>query len=168
MTSPPRLASRPKIFLLAIIGAIIGLTVIGWGQMSPEPTNSRPTRPVSLAATLTYTLTPGVAPKVATLTCGAHPLATGYLADRGLTGACIALNKLATASKKDTAPTQICTELWGGPQSLTITGTGPGTESASHWRAHLDRSNGCQIAAFEAARALMPAAAGREGQHVEL
>ena len=49
---------------------------------------------------------------------------------------------------------RICTQIYGGPQTATITGTWRGKAVT----AHLSRTNGCEIARWQALDGLLPSA----------
>lgn len=91
----------------------------------------------------------GAEPERLTLTCeptgGTHPAAAQACAD------------LAQASEPF-APLpsdQVCTEIFGGPQTATVTGTHRGEQV----RLELSRSDGCHIAQWDGLGAVLPGSA---------
>ena len=80
-------------------------------------------------------------------TRGTHPnrvKACALLAKQG--------RRLFTPVPKDT----MCTMIYGGPQRATITGTWKGAQV----KASFNRSNGCEIARWDRAKALFPVKTG--------
>ena len=80
-------------------------------------------------------------PSEATLECGTAPKATGFLADAAVP-ACAAidagaLTKVAKAQKSG----RLCSQLYGGPQTATITGTVDGKQV----KVRVDRTDGCGV-----------------------
>ena len=53
-------------------------------------------------------------------------------------------------------PNQMCTQIYGGPQTARITGTWDGKAVD----ASLKRTNGCETARWDALRPLLPAGGG--------
>lgn len=89
---------------------------------------------------------PGATPERRTLTCeptgGDHPDAEQACAD-------------LAASQDPFAPLatdQVCTQIFGGPQTATVTGTYRGEPV----RLELSRSDGCRIAQWDALGAVLP------------
>ncbi|MDQ3612305.1 MAG: SSI family serine proteinase inhibitor [Actinomycetota bacterium] len=88
----------------------------------------------------------GAEPERLTLTCeptgGDHPAAAQACAD------------LAQASEPfaPLPPDQVCTEIFGGPQTATVTGTYRGEQV----RLDLSRSDGCRIAQWDGLGAVLP------------
>ena len=113
---------------------------------SPAPTTSAsaqaPGQPASSAKTrLTITVRASETsqPKTWTLTC--DPVG-GTLAKAK--EACAALAAASTAGKDPFAPTpkgQMCTQIYGGPETATVTGTWNGKKVDSTF----SRKNGCEI-----------------------
>ncbi len=103
--------------------------------------------PSATASTdLTITVDPGAGGDVETyaLTCdppgGDHP---------DPDGACAALDAATAGDPNpldETPPSQICTEIYGGDQTAVIEGTIDGAPLA----AELSRTNGCEIARWDA------------------
>jgi hypothetical protein len=72
--------------------------------------------------------------------------------------ACRSLDELA----KPFAPVPrdaMCTEIYGGPQTATVTGTFRG----EHVNAHFSRTDGCEISRWDRHRALLVAPGGVDG-----
>jgi hypothetical protein len=63
----------------------------------------------------------------------------------GDTKACAAIDALPADPTAETPPTQACTEVYGGPDTLTINGTLRGEDVS----AAFSRGNGCDIERFE-------------------
>lgn len=68
--------------------------------------------------------------------------------------ACAALAEHGRTALPAVAPDRMCTEIFGGPQTARITGTWQG-ESVN---AQLSRTNGCEIARWDALSGLLPSA----------
>lgn len=163
---PPLTGWRRRAFgLLVGLGALAGVLAITWGltaHSSSDP-DRRPDRPAGLEsgtpaasdAPIRLLYAAGRGPTDdATLHCTPPRRATGYLAGRDLTAACAAL----PAALVPPAPDQLCTELYGGPERLTIT-VPAATATAPVRSVALTRTDGCAVARFEAARALLPVGA---------
>ncbi|HSF26049.1 MAG TPA: SSI family serine proteinase inhibitor [Actinomycetes bacterium] len=90
---------------------------------------------------LTVTVTDGDTVRVQTLTCdptgGDHPDAAA---------ACAVLDRLGAAAFAPVPADQACTEIYGGDQTATVTGVWRGEPVDASY----DRSNGCQIARWDA------------------
>jgi hypothetical protein len=91
----------------------------------------------------------GAAPRRMTLECdpvgGDHPDAAA---------ACAALAAASDGGRDPFAPTPadaVCTQIYGGPQTATVTGTWRGTPVD----ARFDRTNGCEISRWDALGALL-------------
>jgi hypothetical protein len=125
------------------LAAVTGLTACAdiSGQAGTTQAQQSPTTRL----TVTLVADEGAKPSVWELTCdpagGTHP---------DPEGACRAL---ASAKEPFAAPppNQICTEIYGGPQRATVEGTWRG-ESV---RAEFSRTNGCEIARWDALRVLL-------------
>jgi Subtilisin inhibitor-like len=102
------------------------------------------------ALTIVFKDTAAATPQTWTLTCdptgGTHPDATG---------ACAALAAVDDPFKP-LDKTMACTEIYGGPQTATVTGTYKG--SAVH--ASFARTNGCEIAQWDKLHAALGSAGG--------
>lgn len=109
-------------------------------QPATPPPPSAGERPGGTKLTVTVRMSPSAKPIVRTLTCdpagGTVPNAAG---------ACAALAKTAAAKGGDPfAPTpknQMCTQIFGGPQTATVKGTWHGRPVD----ATFDRKNGCAV-----------------------
>lgn len=128
--------------------------------VAPTPTPSGPITlepmptPSALPATLTVAVdaTGAGTPTSWTLTCepagGTHP---------DPDAACLALGTAEGRAALDPVPRDVaCTEIWGGPQTATITGELDG-EAVD---AQLSRSNGCEIARWDALVPVLGTAGG--------
>lgn len=127
---------------------------------TPRPTTSPPTTRTATGEAVQLQYEPGVADipaTTATLRCDADPEATGYLAGRPVGPACEAL----VVALVERPPGQPCSSIYGGPQRLIIT-VPPPTPSGPVRLVEIERTDGCEIARFDAARALLPPGAGRE------
>lgn len=67
-------------------------------------------------------------------------------------GACAALAENAAEALPAVAADQMCTEVYGGPQTATLTGTWQGKPVSSSF----SRTNGCEIARWDALVPLLP------------
>jgi hypothetical protein len=120
---------------------LAGLAVAGCADGSTTQAQQLP----ETRLTVTYVAKEGAQPTVWELTCdpagGTHP---------DPEGACQALD-----AAKDPfvapPPNQICTEIYGGPQRGVVEGTWRGDRV----RAEFSRTNGCEIARWDALRALL-------------
>lgn len=91
----------------------------------------------------------GATPRRSTLECdpagGDHP---------DPSAACAALAAASEGGRDPFAPTPadaVCTQLYGGPQTATVTGTWRGAPVD----ARFDRTNGCEISRWDALEALL-------------
>jgi hypothetical protein len=71
-------------------------------------------------------------------------------------GACAALARNGAHALPEVPPNQMCTQIYGGPQTARITGTWDGKAVD----ASLKRTNGCETARWNALRPLLPAGGG--------
>lgn len=164
------------------IAAALGLAAVlvlagcgGGGGVTPEPappggnpdapTSSTPGRSPSttppaspatpIAAELTITLdeTGSGATRSFTLTCapagGNHPQAQA---------ACDALATAGPDAFAPVAPGRMCTEIYGGPQTATVTGTVAGQPV----NATFNRTDGCEIARWDALADLLGSPGGAD------
>lgn len=112
---------------------------------SPEPTASGP-------AELTIVIDDGGGGMTTwTLTCeppgGSHP---------NPAAACQVLAAKGASALPPVPPDRMCTQIFGGPERATITGTWKGTAVS----ARLNRTNGCEIGRWNALQGLLPPASG--------
>jgi hypothetical protein len=134
---------------LTIPGLAAAFALAGCGsQQSPgsdaaSPTGGsgvvQPTTPAQTALTVSVKATPSAATTTWKLTCdpvgGDHPAAQA---------ACAALAAAKKKAADPFAPTpkdQMCTQIYGGPQVATVTGTWQGKPVNSTF----SRKNGCEI-----------------------
>ena len=100
---------------------------------------------------LTITLWPGGeaagAPRTATLTCQPDG---GSLPNPA--AACAVLTGAGKPALAAVAADAMCTELYGGPEQARITGT----LASEPVEARLSRTNGCELARWEALSAVLP------------
>jgi subtilisin inhibitor-like len=117
------------------------------GSQSPAPGSESPTPPgggqtgkSATKLTITVRMAPSAKPITRTLTCDP----TGGNAPNAAQ-ACAGLDKVAAAKGGDPfAPTpkgQMCTQIFGGPQTATVKGTYKGTKVD----ATFGRKNGCEV-----------------------
>lgn len=97
--------------------------------------------------TIAYDAGDGATPVTWTLTCdpagGTHPDATA---------ACAALEAAAEEALAPVPDDAICTQIWGGPQTATLTGVWRGEPV----EASFNRLNGCEIARWDSLVPLLP------------
>ncbi|GAB6900121.1 SSI family serine proteinase inhibitor [Kineosporia succinea] len=141
----PTRRALPAAALLTV--ALAGLS--GCGSDSPEDTVTPQDAP-SPSTDLTVTVVDGEK-TTWTLTCdpvgGTHPDAAA---------ACAALEKNGEQSLPPVAADQMCTQIFGGEQTATITGTWKGEKVD----ASFSRTDGCQISRWEALAPLLPRTSG--------
>jgi len=124
--------------------AVIGVALTGLTACADGGTTQAQQAPVT-RLTITFVSEEGAQPSVWELTCdpagGTHPDPEG------------ACRTLAEAKEPFAAPppNQICTEIYGGPQRATVEGTWQGDGV----RAEFSRTNGCEIARWDALRAVL-------------
>lgn len=153
------MTARPHTALAVAVPALLAvLTVLtGCGGSSDGVTVTNPGGPVSgtgsqgattPATDLTVTVDDGSGtPTTWRLTCapdgGDHP---------DPAGACAALDRDGATALPPTPADRACTMIYGGPQRATVTGTWRGTAVD----APFDRTNGCEIARWQALVPLLP------------
>jgi hypothetical protein len=122
--------------LLAVLLAACG----GGGTVGTGP--SAPGSPTSAGTRLTVTVHPGPGrpPSTWTLTCdppgGTHPAAGA---------ACAALAAAAPDPFAEVPADTMCSQIYGGPQTATVTGTWRGRPV----QARFSRTDGCQTARWD-------------------
>ena len=93
----------------------------------------------------------------ATLTCSADGRrATGFLRHRDPVRLCRRAARLRAFLASSPDPARVCTEIYGGADTALIAGTIGGTRV----RRAFGRADGCQLADWDRARALLPHPAG--------
>lgn len=138
--------------LAALTLAACGSSAGGGPVTSLSPSGSAPAGGGSGGTSLTITFQDSAtaAPQTWTLTCdppdGTHPDAAG---------ACAAL-AAAQDPFKPLDKSMACTEIYGGPQTATVTGTYQG----SPVNASFARTNGCEIARWDAIHTVLGSAGG--------
>jgi hypothetical protein len=147
MTALRRLRVLPLLALLAAVGGLVA----GCGgsdrvvDVGASPTPRRPAGPTALSVSVSGTNT---VLHSWTLTCdpagGSHP----HPAD-----ACGALARHAGAALPPVAADTACDQIYGGPQTATVTGTWRGAAVS----ASFSRTNGCEIARWDALAGLFGA-----------
>jgi hypothetical protein len=90
------------------------------------------------------------------LRCGEITRATGYLRSRGVQRSCRAARRLAAFLAQRPDPARQCTQVYGGPDAATIGGTIAGRRISRRF----SRGNGCAIADWDRAQALLPKPVG--------
>ncbi|MGH8866902.1 MAG: SSI family serine proteinase inhibitor [Actinomycetes bacterium] len=145
---------RPhRLAVLALSGGALLLPLTGCGNQSSDGGGGDGTVARATAGTeLTVTVTPseGASPKKWTLSCdpaeGDHP---------HVTKACTALEK----AERPFAPVpkgQVCTEIFGGPQVATVTGTWKGEKVSARYT----RQNGCEMERWDRVAPVFPVDVG--------
>ena len=115
------------------------------------------TTAVAAAATslsIEVRLDPAAAPQTGTLQCDGSAKGTGLLAESASAAkACAALaNPAAVAYLRNPRPEgQVCTQIFGGPETAHVTGTLQGQPVT----VDLARRNGCETAGWELVRPLL-------------
>lgn len=141
---------KPIPILGATAAALLALTACGSAR---DAGTVKPSQSAAAQTQLTVSVrsSPSAQPKTWTLTC--DPTG-GNMANAQK--ACDALDT-ASASKKDpfaaTPKTEMCTMIFGGPQTATVTGTWQGRAV----KASFDRKNGCEMDRWNALSALLGA-----------
>jgi len=136
---------RPLALLL-----LAAIPLPGCGSASSD--SETPATP-STSLTITARGEPGAEPIVRTLTCDP---AGGTLDDPAT--ACTRLAALAQPFAETPADTA-CTEIYGGPETATVTGTFEGAALSTRFA----RTNGCEIERWTMHRFLFPATFGGIG-----
>ena len=125
-------------------GGPTAATPSGGGSGSSPPTPSATADELTIVV-----LDAGDRESTWTLTCdpvgGTHP---------DPAAACAALTAHATAALPPVAKDTMCTDVYGGPETASITGTWVGRPVASSF----SRTNGCQTARWNMLEGLLPAA----------
>ena len=128
--------------MVSLVGILVlsacGDADSGSAVTSPEETPTSP--PTSL--TISVDLGDGSAAQEWTLTCdppgGSHPQPEA---------ACAALADIDPTVFDPVPPNQVCTQIFGGPETATVSGTWNGDAVDAAFA----RNNGCEIARWEAA-----------------
>jgi hypothetical protein len=121
---------------------------------SPSTTSpASPATPIAAELTITLDETGDGATRTFTLTCapagGNHPQAQA---------ACAALAAAGPEAFAPVAPDRMCTEIYGGPQVATVTGTVAGQPV----NATFSRTDGCEIARWDALADLLGSPGGAD------
>ena len=116
-------------------------TSVGTGPATPSPRE---------VTELTVEMRPGTGePETWTLTCdpvgGSHPTPAE---------ACALLEEVGPEAFEPVPDDAVCTEVYGGPEEATVTGTLRGERI----EAEFSRVNGCEIARWDALTPLLPPA----------
>jgi hypothetical protein len=132
---------------MRLLVALVGLALVA-GCGSDDEQTAAPTTGGGSLAELTVTVDKdgdgGVAQKTADVSCDAA----------GDSKACTAVENMKAATFEPTPANIACTELYGGPETATVKGTLRG-EAID---ATFSRTNGCEIARWDAAADLLEAA----------
>ena len=132
--TPRRLRSRAPELGAALLLVVLCTACGGGPSADPDATD------VSIA----FQKEPGAVPDVVTLTCdGAEVAEAG----------CYELDDFDPADLAEVPAGAACTELYGGPETVTIKGTIRGTEVDTV----LKRTNGCEIKRYEAFKPVLDA-----------
>ena len=115
---------------------------------SPSPSSSPPSQqPPQTSLVITIDAGDGAAAQDWTLTCdppgGTHP---------DPAAACAALADIDPDVFQPIAPNQVCTQIYGGPETATMRGSRNGTPL----NASFARNNGCEIARWDTITPLLP------------
>jgi hypothetical protein len=131
-TRPHRRSPVPRALILCVV---LAATLSACGKNADSGSSSGET-----ALTITLVSDEGVDPETFKLKCdppgGDHPQAAE---------ACKALDAAGADVFKPVAKDQMCTDLYGGPQTATVTGTYKGEKVD----AEFNRTNGCEIDRWE-------------------
>jgi hypothetical protein len=123
------------------------------GGTSPATPPASPAAPVAAELTITLDETGGGSPRSFTLTCapvgGSHPQAQA---------ACDALAAAGADVFAPVPPGRQCTQVYGGPQVATVTGTVAGRPV----EATFTRTDGCEIARWDALADLLGTPGGAD------
>ncbi|GAA3609351.1 SSI family serine proteinase inhibitor [Kineosporia mesophila] len=144
---------RPGPLLLAALLALVAVLATGCASDSDSGTVTPQDAP-GPATDLTIKVTDG---KTTTwsLTCdpagGDHPDASA---------ACATLEKSGTQALGTPATDQMCTQIFGGEQTATITGTWKGKAV----NASLSRKDGCEVARWDQLDPLLPKTSGAQAR----
>jgi hypothetical protein len=134
-----------RIMVAAVAGFAGTTTLVGCGSSGQQPAVQPSEAPPPTR--LSIVVTDGGTQRW-TLTCGpdggTHPHPDQ---------ACAALARAGASALKPVPAEQVCTQIYGGPQAATITGTWRGTDV----KATLRRTNGCEIARWSQLAGLLPA-----------
>lgn len=134
-----------------VLMAVAGAALLGCGSdeapsagVTPEPTASATGSPATTSVTITVDPGGDADPRQYALTCdppgGDHP-------DPDAACASLAEAVAADINPLDPVPPELaCTEIYGGEQTAVIEGTIDGEDV----RAELSRTNGCEIARWDA------------------
>lgn len=138
---------------LTVLALAVALPVLLAGCGAAESDTVTPQAPVSATPTagtqLTIVTNDGEG-KVTTSTLTCDP-AGGTLPDPDK--ACAALTAKGRTALPPVAKGMMCTQIYGGPQTATLTGTWQGTTV----NAHFSRTNGCEVSRWEAMDGLLVA-----------
>jgi hypothetical protein len=138
---PPRRAARPLRVGLAAFAAAALLTGCGDDDAAPdEPAGDAPQLSVSLDAD-----GPGGEPELEASVDCSDPTDPGPGVPEGAASVCGDVLLLSPEDAEPVPADVACTEIYGGPDLLTVTGTLEG-ESID---AELTRENGCEIDRFD-------------------
>jgi len=92
---------------------------------------------------------PDAEPEVARLECSAEPRASGFITDAET--ACRAVVENRSLLLNGPPDNVVCTEIYGGPERATISGTVEG----KHVHLAASREDGCAIATWDALKELL-------------
>lgn len=117
----------------------------GSNDANVRPQNGASTRATGTDLTVSVTVKPGAKPREWTLRCdptgGDHPAAAK---------ACAALSK-AKSPFRPTPKKRMCTQIYGGPEKASISGTWHGMKVDASY----SRKNGCEISRWNAIRTVL-------------
>lgn len=137
--------------------ALVALALLGGcGSDDGEPASTGPPPPDGVVLDIRFDDGEGNTRR-ATLRCAdGRTDATGYLEDGDPARLCRSALALESLLTRDPPARQVCTEIFGGPQTARVTGTLAGTEVDRRFSRH----NGCRIAEWDRLQAagLLPGA----------
>jgi hypothetical protein len=136
------------VVLLALASAASGPRADGGGESRREPRTA-----ASVVLSIAFDDGAGARQR-ATLRCaGGHAAAGGYLSTRGARPLCARARELRSLLARGPVLDRPCTQIYGGPQVARVSGRIAGRRIDRR----LTRRNGCEIADWDRAVALLPA-----------
>ncbi len=153
--------AAPVLAILAIAGLAACTGTPSPNNSSLGPSEPNPSLPPATPGqgnaelSITFQASPEAAPQTYTLVCtGGVPAAESKHPTAA--AACEALKNHPTLLTAPLPTDQNCTMQFGGPETATVTGAVDGTEVNRKF----DRTDGCQIARWDAASVLLGASGG--------
>jgi hypothetical protein len=143
--------------LWVVLGVLLAAAALGaCGDEDDEPAAPRTTSTPSGAVELSIRYDDGAAgkPRTASLSCGdgGRPRAVGFLDGKApASELCAAARSLRALLTTPPDKGRMCTQIYGGPETAHVTGTIDGDQVDRRFT----RTNGCEIADFQRAAALL-------------